>query len=69
VETTILVEGMTCSGCEFNVESAVKNLDGIIRVDADYQKGVVYVKFEKEKVTIDEIVETINKAGYKASKP
>jgi len=29
---------MSCSGCEFNVENAVKKLDGIIQVDADYKK-------------------------------
>jgi len=38
-------------------------------VKADYQKGQVYVKFEKDKVTVDEIVEAINKSGYRATKP
>ena len=33
-EVTIPVEGMTCSGCEFNIENAVKKLDGIIKVKA-----------------------------------
>ncbi len=69
VEITIPVYGMTCSGCEYNVESAVKKLDGIIKVKADYQKGEVYIKFEKDKVTVDKIVEAINKAGYRATKP
>ena len=69
-EVIIPVKGMTCSGCEFDVENAVRKLgDGIIQVKADYQKGEVYAKFAEEKVTIVEIVEAINKAGYKATKP
>lgn len=68
VETMIPVEGMTCSGCEFNVENAVKKLGGIVQVKADYQKGEVYIKYEKWQVTVDSIIDAINKAGYKATK-
>ncbi len=68
-EVIIKVEGMTCAGCEFNVENAVKKLDGIMGVKASYQKGEVYIKFEKGKVSIDNIVEAINKVGYKATRP
>lgn len=69
MEVTIPVEGMTCSGCEFNVENAIKKLGGIMQVKADYQKGEVYVKFEGGKVNVDDIVEAINKTGYKAELP
>ena len=67
-EVIIPVEGMTCSGCEFNVENAVKKLDGITEAKADHQKGEVYVKSQKGKVHVDDMVEAINKAGYKAIK-
>ncbi len=67
-EVTIPVEGMTCSGCEFNIENAVKKLDGIIMVKADYKKGEVILKFEKGKVNINDMVEAINKSGYKVIK-
>ncbi len=69
VEVIIPVQGMTCSGCEYNVEKAVNKLDGIIQVKADHKKGKTYVKFEKGKVSIDKIVNAINKTGYKATKP
>lgn len=67
-EVIIPVEGMTCSGCEFNIENAVKKLDGIIMVKADYKKGEVIVKFEKGKVNINDMVVAINKSGYKVIK-
>ena len=62
----IRVEGMTCSGCEFNVENAIKKLKGIIEVKADHKKGEVSVKFEKDKIQINDLMTAINKAGYKA---
>ncbi len=68
-EVTITVEGMTCSGCEFNVESAIKKLNGILKVKADYKKGEVNVKFEKGKANVNDMMKAINKAGYKAIEP
>jgi copper chaperone CopZ len=67
-EVTIPVEGMTCSVCEFNIENAIKKLDGIIMVKADYKRGEVIVKFEKRKVKVDDMIEVINKSGYKVIK-
>ncbi len=63
-EVTITVKGMTGTSCEFNIENAVKKLDGIIIVKADYKKGEVDIKFEKDKVNINDITEAINKSGY-----
>jgi len=37
-------------------------------VSADHQHNKSYVKYEKEELTIDKIVDAINKSGYKASK-
>jgi len=67
-EVTITVEGMTGPGCEFNIENAVRKLDGIMMVKADYKKGEVIVKFEKGKVNVDDMIEVINKTGYKVIK-
>jgi copper chaperone CopZ len=66
-EVAITVKGMTCSGCEFNVEKAVKKLNGIIKVKANHKKGKAHVLFKEGQVTIDEVMQAINKAGYKAT--
>ncbi len=67
-EDIIPVERKTCSACKFNIEKAVKKLDGIIKVKADHQKGEVNIKFEKGKVNINDMVKAINKSGYKVIK-
>ena len=62
-EVVIQVEGMTCTGCEKNVENALKQIDGVVDADADYQKKEVYVELSKE-VPKEVLFEAIEKAGY-----
>lgn len=68
-EVVIPVEGMTCPGCEANVERAVRKLRGVIYVKADHRKGEVRMKFEKGSVKLEDMIEAIRRAGYKASRP
>ena len=65
----IPVEGMTCGGCAVSIDRSVKKLDGIIDIEIDHLKGSVTVVRVTEKVTVDQIVEAINKVGFKAIKP
>lgn len=58
------IKGMTCSGCEAHIESEVNQLDGIIEVNANYEKGSTHVNFDKTKVTPLEIQAAIGKTGY-----
>jgi len=68
--TAIEVTGMSCGSCCTKVETAVAELDGVVKVKADYDKGVAMVVYEMEKVDVDQIVETINtKTSFKAKAP
>jgi mercuric ion transport protein len=66
---TIPVSGMTCSGCELQVEEEVKTLEGIILVKASHTDKNTIVQFDQSKVNLDKIVEAINKTHYKATNP
>lgn len=69
-ETVIIpVSGMTCVGCEMQVEEEVKKLDGIITVKASYVGENTVVQFDNSKANIDKIVEAINRTHYKATNP
>ncbi|MFB6168106.1 MAG: heavy-metal-associated domain-containing protein [Haloferacaceae archaeon] len=63
---TIPVTGMSCTGCEQNVESALGTLDGISRVEADHEADTVEVVADDE-VTDDDLRAAIERAGYEAS--
>lgn len=59
------IEGMTCSGCEEHVTNAARELEGVDDVRTSYEKGNAIVKYDPEIVGKDQIVQAINKTGYK----
>lgn len=65
VEITLVVQGLTCIGCENHVESEVNKLDGILAVKASYEQGNTVVRYDHSKVTREQIIEAINNTGYK----
>ena len=68
-EVTIPVEGMTCNSCNTAVEMAVGKLEGVKQVKADYIKKQAVVKFNEQKIEVNDIVDAINKLGYKVVTP
>lgn len=62
------VEGMTCTGCEVNVKMAVNKIDGVIEVKASFTDGTAEVTVDPEKVSEQDVIDAINKMGYKAKK-
>lgn len=54
---------MSCNGCERNVEKALKNVDGVRRVEADQEGGTVDVVVEDD-VSDDDLGNVIRDAGY-----
>lgn len=65
----IPVEGMTCFTCEIAVSSSLKKINGVVDVNASAKEGKVQVKYDPSKTNIRQLIETINKTGYKASLP
>ncbi len=61
------ITGMTCSACEEHVKQAVAQLPGFIDVSADNAKGTAWIRFDKSKSTIDDVVAAINETGYKVT--
>lgn len=68
VQVSIPVKGMTCFTCEITVQSAVKKLPGVAEIKTSAKDGVALVSYDPEKSSLDQIVEAINKTGYKAEK-
>lgn len=58
------VEGMTCTGCENTISNAVKQLGGIVDINADHQTGKVEVTFDITLVDIKSISQAITEKGY-----
>jgi len=61
MSTTLAVSGMSCTGCESNVESAVSELAGVQAVDADHEAGTVTVDGDVDEAALREAIED---SGY-----
>ena len=62
-ERTFYIEGMTCSGCEHRLETAVGALEGIAAVRADRKNGILTVRYDAP-CTEEVIVQAVEAAGY-----
>ena len=55
-----------CGSCESTIKTALFKLSGIKSVALNIETAVVTVKYDPEKVTLDNIRLAISKAGYDA---
>ncbi len=62
-EIKLKINGMMCVGCENRVKSAVSLIEGVEKVDADHNTGIVTVT-SKEDLDISKIKEKIIDIGY-----
>ncbi|MEW5550767.1 copper chaperone CopZ [Peribacillus frigoritolerans] len=61
---TLNVSGMSCGHCVNAVEGNVGKLAGVESVKVHLDAGKVDVAFDKEKVSLEKIKETIGDQGY-----
>ena len=60
------VQGMTCPACNFEVNHAATDVDGVFEAETDYKSGKSEIKFDKTKANRQEIIKSINeKTPYK----
>lgn len=63
-QTTLHVQGMSCGHCVKAVEGSVGKLEGVQTVKVHLEENQVDVAYDKGKVTLDQIKETIDDQGY-----
>lgn len=64
-ELRLEVEGLVCAGCAQDVEKILKNTDGIVDASVNYSTESIEVLFNPEKITKNEIYQTIRRLGLK----
>ena len=63
-QTTLQVPGMHCGGCANRIEEAVKHVEGVRRVKADFMAHTVDVAFDPDKLDAAAVRSVIEKTGY-----
>lgn len=65
-DKTLTIEGMNCASCAVNVEKAAKKVDGIAFAGVNLATGRLTVKYDESQASLTQIMEAVDKAGYKA---
>ena len=58
------VPEMSCGHCKRAVEGELKKLSGVEGSNADFEKGIVAVRYDEDRVTTEELRDAIEEAGY-----
>jgi copper chaperone CopZ len=63
----IRIEGMHCRKCEQAIQRALLDHAGVHEVEVDFASGQASVLFDRGSVTVSQLMETVNEAGYRAT--
>jgi P-type Cu+ transporter len=60
------LEGMTCAACAARIEKALNKVDGV-EASVNFATEKAAVRYQDERVTVDDLVDAVKSAGYGAS--
>ena len=58
-ELQLKISGMSCGHCERTVESALRSLDGVERVDVNHLNGIAIVRFDNARATVEQLKDAV----------
>ena len=65
VKVEFEIEGMTCSGCEQHVTTALDKVDGVQASKVSYENANAIIKFDTTKTNTEKLKAAIDGTGYK----
>lgn len=60
----IKIDGMSCQHCVKTVTDAVSDLDGVSQVKVNLKKGEAKIKFDKDRLDLEQLKTAIVTAGF-----
>jgi uncharacterized protein len=63
----IKIEGMHCHKCERAIQKALLSNPGVREVEVDFASGQASVLFDRDAVTMSQLIESVTSAGYRAT--
>ena len=63
----IRIEGMHCHKCEQAIQKALTAQRGVHEVEVDFNSGLASVLFDRDAVTVAQLMEAVKSAGYQAT--
>ena len=69
VSVTLPVKGMTCASCQATVTEGLLKLPGVLAVDVSLADETARIKYDRDRIIVQSLVETIEKLGYESQVP
>ena len=63
----IRIDGMHCHKCEKAIAKSLGALPGVFEVEVDFNACLASVLFDRSQVTVPQLMEAVNHAGYQAT--
>ncbi|VAW11541.1 hypothetical protein MNBD_BACTEROID05-1112 [hydrothermal vent metagenome] len=63
-KVSLIIKGMTCTGCEENINHSISKLDGVLEVKSSFENGISKIEFDKSKTSLAAIEKIIRSKGY-----
>ncbi|MBU0728850.1 MAG: heavy-metal-associated domain-containing protein [Proteobacteria bacterium] len=60
----LLVEGIVCTGCAQDMETVLKDTEGILDVSVDYAEGTITMEYEPDEISEKELFIKVRKFGF-----
>lgn len=65
VTKIVHVDGMTCSACSAAIERNLPKAEGVIKASVNLATEKLTVKYDEEKISMEDIIARVDKLGYK----
>lgn len=64
---TLEVQNMTCAMCKYTIKKALKSVEGVDKVEVDFENKIATVSFNADITKIDALINASTNAGYPAT--
>ena len=65
-EVSLILEGIVCAACVWLNEQHLKSLPGVVDVNINYTNHRALVRYDSDKISLSEILESVSRIGYLA---
>ena len=62
----IRIDGMHCHKCQQSIQRTLMTHPGVREVEVDFPTGQASILFDRDAVTVKQLMDSINEAGYHA---
>ena len=67
IDAVFKIDGMSCASCARGLEGTLQNQPGVLEASVNFAAEKAIVKYDKTKVSRDDLVELVSSAGYQVA--